>query len=172
MEDSPPPPALEEDLTKEQIITPLVPLASVGSLPLPCILAVLFQVHGWISEFQILGTGVERGGAWPCLILWGKVSPHFCKAVRRKQLHNRAEAGSICQSRAERQHQDSPPSAGIPASVPGSSATYWCHTFFYPQRGLATSPKCTPNRVTVSPYATQGILRPHYLLLGLCPPSP
>lgn len=43
--------------------------------------------------------------------------------------------------------------------------------FFGPQTARAAAHKCTPTRGTVSPHAIQGIIRPHFPLQSIRPPS-
>lgn len=106
-------------------------------------------------------------------IIWGRVSCTFviCQSVPGKQLHECTAAPSLWQSRAKSQHQDSLPSAGVPASVPGNSAAHWCHTFFCPRRHLATTPKCTPSMELFLPVQPRDP-RPCCLFPGVCPSSP
>lgn len=105
--------------------------------------------RSWVSKLQILGTPTAPLRADPP----GKdVSPLLLLAASPRKVVTGLRSGSKFMAKQnQKQALRLLPSAGVPAPMPGNSTAHWCHPFFCPWRGLAATPKCTPNRGTVYP---------------------
>jgi len=150
-------------------------VASIRSGPSPCLCKSCPSARQHNTPVFYLRPGwVSKSHTSELLILWERVP---CCAVAsaglsQKTVTNLHSGSEFMVKCSKKQHQGLLPSASVCIPMLVNRDAHWCCQFFCPREQPSTIPKCTPKRGTVFPCVTQGILRPHCLLPGLCIPSP
>ena len=170
-----------QTLTKEQTMPCVMSQATVRLLPSPGLCPSHWPTQQCSVPLFYLGhaAGVQNSKFCGPKVAWNCSDPSgegmamllLALACLRKAVAHHTAAWSSWWSTAKSRHQGLLPSAGVLIPMVKNRAAHWHVPALCPLEAVPLPPKCTPRRGTVSPSATQGILRPRSLLSGLHPPS-